>query len=313
MAMLRSRIQRSAVGFMLVAAASWGVACSEESGGDDTNNSENETTEETSEGGESSETESQSTTSETEESTSSGDADSSEVDGTSADDSSTDEQTTEEPPPDPPVEITPEAIEAACARVEQCDAEGAAAAPDAGSLVAAPDAGGLVAAPDAGGLVAAPDAGSCTPGVDAGSCAEPPAGTCVEELGGAAMVLGAVCPSAFGAYLDCVANMDSCEPEVECAEEEAAFQACEPESAPMLSEELVEMVCANSAECNPDGDTAMCIQEITFGAPVVEAICPGAFIPYMTCLAETTECDSDTACAEEIAVLQACGIDPTSM
>ena len=155
--MLRSRIQPSVVGLVLVVAASWGVACSDKDSGEDTNNSGSETTDET-ESGESSDTELQSATSEaetseTEEQTPSGDGDSSEMGGTSADDSLTDGQTTDEPPPEPPVEITPEAIEAACARVEQCDQ------------------------PDAGSAAAAPDAGSCTAGLDAGGCAEPQAGS----------------------------------------------------------------------------------------------------------------------------------------
>lgn len=286
--MLRSRMQRSAVGLVLVVAASWAAACSDKDSGEDTNNSGNESTDETDDG-ESNDTESQPVSSETEEETSSGDADSSEVNGTngtSADDGLTDEQTTDEPPPGPAPEIPPEAIEAACARVEQCDQA------------------------DAGAIAAATDAGSCTPGGDAGSCAESPAGSCSETLETSATLLGAVCPSAFGAYLQCVASMEGCDPEVECAEEGAALEVCEPESTPMLSEELVAMACANAAECNAETE-AMCVQEITFGAAIVEAICPGAFIPYVTCLAEMTECDPDTECADETAALQACGVDPT--
>lgn len=144
--------------------------------------------------------------------------------------------------------------------------------------------------------------------VKAAECTGDSVDACLDELPEAVSELLAICPQLAAPYLECLATVESCVPEMECGEEITALATCGVGGTVDVAPETVSMACATWAECD-GSDAAQC--EVVFEATqgVFEGLCPGAFGPYLECLAQVTGCDVRGQCAEEVAVLEACGLE----
>jgi hypothetical protein len=58
------------------------------------------------------------------------------------------------------------------------------------------------------------------------SCEGEDAATCVDDFAAVGSGLDLLCPGAFGPYVECIAAMTGCDPEVECAAEMAVLEQC---------------------------------------------------------------------------------------
>jgi hypothetical protein len=130
---------------------------------------------------------------------------------------------------------------------------------------------------------------------------------CLAEGAAAIGLLVAVCPDLIVSFLECAAESPTCDPEVDCASEGMALQNCGLDGAPVVDEATIQMACEVYSSCVGE-DAATCVEEFAAGGAALERVCPGGFAPYIECIAAMTGCDREVECAEEIAVLEECGL-----
>jgi hypothetical protein len=139
---------------------------------------------------------------------------------------------------------------------------------------------------------------------------------CLAEGAEGLALLGALCPELIVPFLECAADSPTCDPEVDCAAEILALQACgsalggtDPSgSDPVVDEATIQMACEVYSSCEGD-DADTCVQEFGVASAGLELVCPGAFGPYIECIASMTGCDPELECADEMAVLEQCGLN----
>lgn len=139
----------------------------------------------------------------------------------------------------------------------------------------------------------------------ASECDGTPMDQCLAQVQGAFQPLLLLCPDLAGPYIQCLSESPTCAPDVDCAAEAQALENCGAGS--VTDDATVQTACDVYTACE-GGDASSCVADYQSIGSAFEVLCPGAFGPYLECIAMMTGCDVQTECADEVAAIEACGL-----